>query len=216
MPLFYQQNINPTTKLAVWHIQEPEEFFYEKAILQRNIVHPHKRLQHLAGRYLLKFLYPDFPNDEMMVADTRKPYLPNEQFHFSISHCGDYAAAIVSIDRRVGIDIELKTERVENIKHKFLHADELTAVENSADNNISLLTLLWTAKEAMYKWWGFGEVDFSDVLRLKVPEMKSEGRLIGSFEKELIEIPLELHYKEWENVVLCFLNTEKDAFKMVD
>jgi phosphopantetheinyl transferase len=216
MPLFYQQDINPTTKLAVWHIQEPEEFFYEKAILQRNIVHPHKRLQHLAGRYLLKFLYPDFPNDEMMVADTRKPYLPNEQFHFSISHCGDYAAAIVSIDRRVGIDIELKTDRVEKIKHKFLHAEEISAVQNSADNNLSLITLLWTAKEAMYKWWGFGEVDFSDVLRLKVPAMTSEGKLLGRFEKEGIEIPLELCYKEWENVVLCFLNTEKDAFKMVD
>jgi len=27
LPLFYQQNINPSTKLAVWQIHEAEDFF---------------------------------------------------------------------------------------------------------------------------------------------------------------------------------------------
>jgi hypothetical protein len=61
MPLFYQHNINDIAKLAVWHISEPEDFFLEKVQLQKTINHPHKRLQHLAGRYLLQLLHPDFP-----------------------------------------------------------------------------------------------------------------------------------------------------------
>ena len=47
-----------------------------------------KRLQHLAGRYLLYALFDDFPLEEIVIADTRKPFLENEKYHFSISHCG--------------------------------------------------------------------------------------------------------------------------------
>ena len=96
MPLVYQQNINATTKLGVWHIEEDEGFFLGQVSLQREITHPHKRLQHLAGRYLLKELYPDFPYDLIRIADTRKPFLENEVYHFSISHCGPYAAVMLS------------------------------------------------------------------------------------------------------------------------
>jgi hypothetical protein len=60
MPLVYQQNINAVTKMAVWHITETEDFF-ATVPLQKTITHWHKRLQHLAGRFLLKELYPDFP-----------------------------------------------------------------------------------------------------------------------------------------------------------
>ncbi len=126
MPLFYQQDINLTTKLGVWKIEESEDFFLLSVPLQRTITHPHKRLQHLAGRYLLPFLFPDFPHEEIEIADTRKPFLPDEQYHFSISHCGDYAAAIVSSTERVGIDIEMITPRVDRIKHKLLHEDEFS------------------------------------------------------------------------------------------
>jgi hypothetical protein len=58
MPLVYQQNINESTKLGVWHITEPEDFYLKQVPLQREISHPNKRLQHLAARYLLKELYP--------------------------------------------------------------------------------------------------------------------------------------------------------------
>lgn len=96
MALFYAQTIDEATKLAVWHIEEPESFFLEKVPLSRNITHPVKRCQHLAGRYLLQYLFPDFPVWLIQIADTRKPYLTDDPFHFSISHCGAYAAAIVS------------------------------------------------------------------------------------------------------------------------
>jgi len=73
MPLFYQQDINESTRLGVWHIQEEESFFSRSVPLQRNITHPHKRLQHLAGRYLLRFLFDDFPYNLIRIAETRLP-----------------------------------------------------------------------------------------------------------------------------------------------
>src|ERR1700733_5833289 len=119
MPLFYQHNINQGTKLAIWHIDEPEAFFLEKVPFNQEVTHPLKRLQHLAGRYLLAFLFEDFPLEEILIADTRKPFLEKEQYHFSISHCGHFAAAIVSKTHRGGVDVELGTSRIESIWHNF-------------------------------------------------------------------------------------------------
>ncbi len=124
MPIFFQQDIDKDTKLAVWKIEEEESFFLQHVPLQREITHPHKRLQHLAGRYLLQYLFPDFPISLIKIADTRKPFLENEGYHFSISHCGSYAAALVSKTKRVGVDIEVPTHKVEKIKHKFLQDAE--------------------------------------------------------------------------------------------
>lgn len=208
MPLFYQQDINLTTRLGVWKIEEAESFFLERVPLTREITHPHKRLQHLAGRYLLPFLFPDFPHAEIEIADTRKPFLPDEQYHFSISHCGNYAAAIVSSTSRVGIDIENITPRVERIKHKFLHPDELAWVHtHPLSLQIPLLTLLWSAKEAMFKWWGRGDVDFSEVLRLHPFPFSDEGVIPATFVKDALFLSLSLNYRMKEELSLVWMES---------
>jgi hypothetical protein len=75
MPLFYQHNINRDTKLGIWRIDEPESFFLEKVPLKQDVSHPFKRRQHLAGRYLLSYLFPDFPVEEIRIADTDSLFL---------------------------------------------------------------------------------------------------------------------------------------------
>jgi len=167
--MVYQQNINPYTRLGVWHIAELESFFTQEVPLQRNITHPHKRLQHLAGRFLLKELYPNFPYELIRIADTRKPFLENEAYHFSISHCGDYAAVIVSSRNRVGVDVELISNKVEKVQHKFLSVAEQEMIStlvqgNSFDHHTKLLTLSWGIKESLFKWYGDGEMDFIEHL----------------------------------------------------
>jgi phosphopantetheinyl transferase len=212
VPLFYQQNIDETTRLAVWKIEEPEDFFLSKVPVQREITHPHKRLQHLAGRYLLRFLYPDFPHHEIEVAGTRKPFLPNDQYHFSISHCSDYAAAIVSTRERVGIDVEIVTERMHKIKHKFLHRDELRFINaQPASQQQDLLTLLWSAKEAMYKWYGLGEVDFSEMMRTFPFVLSHAGSIQGFFLKDDLQQKLELEFKMWEGRSLVWVVSKVSA-----
>jgi len=177
VPIFFQHQINETTRLGIWKIEETEEFFLSNVPLQREVTHPHKRLQHLAGRFLLQFLFPGFPYDLIRIADTRKPFLPDEQYHFSISHCGDYAAAIVSSDKRVGVDIEVITTRINAISRKFLSDAELKYL--STEDELFLkqwgfkervetefLTLLWSSKEAVFKWYGNGQVDFREHIQM--------------------------------------------------
>lgn len=247
MPLFYQQYINETTRLAIWKIEESETFFAETIPLQREISHPHKRLQHLAGRYLLRYLFPDFPFNEIIIASTRKPFLADEKFHFSISHCGDFAAAIVSKTERVGIDIEIPTDKILKIAHKFVNEEEKIAMseftgikykvqstdyevlENELNNIESkinyrrettdekqqtrnkkqeiLLTLIWSAKETMFKWYSIGNVDFKEMLFLHLISINENGKIKASIKTDESILPLTVQYNFFEHLVLTFTHT---------
>ena len=223
MPIFFQQEIDGDTKLAVWKIEEEESFF--NVPLHRDITHPHKRLQHLAGRYLLRYLFPAFPLELIKIADTRKPYLDDEAFHFSISHCSDFAAAIVSRNKRVGVDIEVPTQKVERIKEKFLHAEELVmlngqlAMHNGqnglassqhfnlpvTNHQINQLTLLWSAKEAVYKWWSYGSVDFSEMIRIQPFDLAESGEFFATFYAPDAAHPLPLQYQFFNGICLAWV-----------
>lgn len=233
MPIFFQQKIDDDTRLGIWKIEEPAEFFLHNVPVHRAVTHPHKMLQHLAGRFLLQFLFPGFPYDQVQVADTRKPFVVNEAYHFSISHCGDYAAAIVSRNRRVGIDIEIPVEKIQRIRQKFLSEEEEIALKEwnekglqsssfsddvaevrdsnqgnapvnniiSASGEIWPLTVLWSAKEAMYKWYGDGGVDFKKDMLLR--RIDSDASAIDArFIKNNTD--LEVQYRFFETLVLAW------------
>jgi 4'-phosphopantetheinyl transferase EntD len=210
LPLFYQHTINQSTKLGIWKIEEDEFFFLKKVPVQQSITHPHKRLQHLAGRYLLQYLFPDFPYSEILIADTRKPYLPNEQYHFSISHCGNFAAAIVSSTHRVGIDIEIPTEKVTRIAHKFIHTAEQQWMGKSIINYqlsiVNCQTILWSSKEAIFKWYSLGSVDFKEHIQLDgiMQKQNNSLQLPFVFQKEL-SIQLNITAKIFGEIVLSWI-----------
>lgn len=213
VPIFFQQEINEDTRLGIWKIEETEEFFKGNVPQHRDVTHPHKRLQHLAGRFLLQFLFPDFPYQLVEIADTRKPFLPDEQYHFSISHCGDFAAAIVSKVSRVGIDIEIPVDKILKIADKFLSQEEhsIFNIQYSMPNednpplqtpNFELPTLLWSAKESVFKWYGNGGVDFRKEIHL-LKQDEARETIDCFFSKE--ESELIIYYRQFEHLVLAWV-----------
>ncbi len=193
MPLIYSREINEYTKLGVWHIEEGEDFFLQTVQPQRYITHSHKRLQHLAGRLLLSTMYPSFPTSLIQIAETRHPFLINELYHFSISHCGDFAAAIVSTKNRVGVDVEIHQSKIETIKHKFLSEQELNLLQRSNNYSTQFLTMAWNVKEAVFKWYALGQVDFIKHIQIHQISKTSIGFLAEcTFSKNEI-IHLQVH-----------------------
>lgn len=196
MSLVYQHTINKTSKTGLWHIEENEDFFLKRVSVPGQVSHPHKRLQHLAGRYLLPILFDDFPLNEILIADTRKPYLPDEQYHFSISHCGQYAAAIASSTHRVGIDIEIPTLKVLRIAHKFLNQRETELINQtgSTEELLQMTTLFWSCKEALFKWNSAAGVDFSDHLRIHAVEGSLNEGILHCSIQQPVYTELITHY----------------------
>lgn len=205
MPLFYQQHINQYTQIAIWKIEEDENFFLQKVAPQREIKNLHKRLQHLAARYLLQYLYSDFPIDRVEVATNGKPYLPDCEYHFSISHSKKYAAVIVSTIKNVAIDIEMLDNKVENILHKFLSESEKQKMIETITNRgfEHLLTLLWSSKETMFKFYAKGNVDFKTMLRIDIDSL-NEASINALIDIDKTKISLNIYYKILNEICITY------------
>ena len=70
------------------------------------------------------------------------------------------------------------------------------------------LTVLWCAKEAMFKWWGWGGVDFSEMLRLSGAIVEEEGVLEGTFISGYNETALPVCYKKFVEITLAWTLTK--------
>lgn len=171
MPLVFQQDINENAKIGVWCITEPETFFLEQVELSKEINNPLKRWQHLAGRVLLKSIQPSFPLEAICIAQNGRPFIEGESISFSISHTAEFVAAIISSSGRVGVDMEKIDSKIHNVKHKFLEAEELDILHRLALNDDERITLAWCVKEAIFKWYQKGGVDFIRHIRIRHTQM---------------------------------------------
>ncbi|MBS1781594.1 MAG: 4'-phosphopantetheinyl transferase superfamily protein [Bacteroidetes bacterium] len=177
MPLYQEWKPDEESLAAIWEIDEDEDFFVQHTQIETKIVHSKRRLEHLAGRFLLKYLKNDFPLFHIVADEHFKPRIPENACYFSISHSYPYIAATISTKNECGIDIQTWNNRIQILQKKFLNQKEQQLFEN----DIRLLTLAWCAKEAAYKWLGRRGIDFIDQLpisSLKQIENSSEYRLI--------------------------------------
>ena len=113
---------------------------------------------HEAGRMLLKELYreatgKDLP--EIRITDRGKPYFPDSDCHFSISHTPNHAFCVLSRNN-VGLDAE-ELDRKVNLKlAKKILSPEEKARFDAAENKEKALLTFWVLKEATVKLSGEG------------------------------------------------------------
>ncbi len=141
---------------AIWKIDEDESFFVAQTGLVSEKIHPIKRIEHLAARYLLTQLVPEINLQQIQVSQSGKPFMPNTNLHFSLSHSYPYVAATVSRQLSLGIDIQIFREKIQRIQHKFLSEKE----QSFCHNDIQKLTMAWCAKEAAFKYYEQEGLDY--------------------------------------------------------
>ena len=82
-----------------------------------------------------------------------KPHFENSRIEFSLSHSHGYAAAAISDESNVGIDVEaaeISPEKADKLAKRFFTEDEKQAIEADPDSFLRL----WTIKEAYAKMQG--------------------------------------------------------------
>jgi 4'-phosphopantetheinyl transferase len=157
MALYKSLTVNETTKVLIWKIEESLSKLQEGIILSKNSatrLNSMKSELHQKGfvsiRHLLKEV--GYTDADLIYDEFGKPHLKNGKF-ISITHSYTFTAIIVSDDLHVGIDIEKQREKILKIAHKFTPFEEYKTIAN-ADALISKLTIVWGAKESLYKIFG--------------------------------------------------------------
>ena len=163
MPLYFRERPAQDIELGIWHCTEDPDALISTLILDpeerrifSEIHNESRRKQWIGCRMALVTL---LRTKRLMIRYTPsgKPRLIDPPTDISLSHCGEYAAAIISRRYQVGIDLERIRKKIERVADRFLEEDDLSTV--GTEERLAKLTVCWGIKEAIYKVFGEPEID---------------------------------------------------------
>ncbi len=101
-----------------------------------------------------------------------KPHLVDGN-HISITHSHNFTGIIISTSHEVGIDIEMQRDKILRIAHKFTPLEEYRTLANTSAL-IQKLTIVWGAKESLYKIYAQPGLSFLKHIDVNDFSMESE------------------------------------------
>ena len=163
MPLYKTIRVNDFTKVLVWKIDESlEDLTMGIKLTERSKkrVEAMKSVLHKQGfmsiRQLLK--QAGYADTDVFYDTFGKPHLKDKNY-LSISHSFTFTAIIISKKKPVGIDVEKQRDKIVKIAHKFTPIEEYNTIANH-EALVSKLTVVWGAKESLYKIYGKKKLRF--------------------------------------------------------
>ena len=160
-----------------------------------------RKKQSIEANNAMQFLLEDESLE--IVKDTfGRPYLKNMEGAISISHSDAWVAVIHKFMGQTGIDVQKFKMKILHLTDKFTSRNEQEIPQNFSP--LQWFTLLWTAKESMYKWHGKRGLNLKHDIKILHHE-KKERKLIGSIKTENEYHELLLSYVFLEEGVLSFV-----------
>ncbi|PXY38944.1 4-phosphopantetheinyl transferase [Flavobacterium cheongpyeongense] len=165
MPLFQTIQFNETTKILIWEITESFEELVSKVVLKEKT---QKRLDgmksqmHQRAFLSVRMLIQEmgFTDKDLHYDEFGKPYFDCHNY-ISITHSYHFAAIIISHET-VGIDMELQREKIIRIADKFTDYECNYLQSHLTDEYVKKLTVIWGAKEAIFKIRNEKGISFKD------------------------------------------------------
>lgn len=162
MPLHKTITVGDRANILIWKIEESFEALSQGIDLTSHCqqrVDGMKSDLHRRGFMSVRHLlaeqgYTDF---DLYYDQYGKPHLKDGK-HISITHSFIFSAIIIS-DAEVGIDIEKQRSKILKIAHKFTPIEEYRTLANH-DAIMRKLTMVWGAKESLYKSFATPGVSF--------------------------------------------------------
>lgn len=154
MPLYKTIAISEKIKVYIWKIEESE------AQLSKDICltpYCQKRMEsmksdiHRKGFLSIRHLMAEagYVDQDLYYDDSGKPHLKDNKY-ISITHSNHFTGIIIADEDEVGIDIELRRDKLLRIAHKYTPIEEYRTLANT-EAIIRKLAMVWTAKESLYK-----------------------------------------------------------------
>ena len=187
MPLYKTIILSPSTQILVWEITESYQDLLEAVVLNESNLNRlncmksemHQRAFLSVRKLFQEVGYTDF---DLFYDEFGKPHLHDGK-HISITHSHQFSAIILS-DQVVGIDIELQREKIIRIADKF--ADNEFSFLNPEEKTeyIRKLTVIWGAKEAIFKIRNERGISFKDHI------------IVEPFGMDDLKVKTELHFDD--------------------
>ncbi|BAO54689.1 4'-phosphopantetheinyl transferase family protein [Nonlabens marinus] len=205
MPVIKTLTNRSNTRVYVWEITESEAWLRSGIELSQNSVERlitmssevHRR-GFLSIRHLL--LQAGYSDKQLYYDELGKPHLEGEKY-ISITHSFELTAIIIS-DSPTGIDIEKRRDKIQRIAVKFVNY-ELQFIAQKT-NKVSLLTVIWGAKESMYKCLGQKGLGFFEHCKVEPFSMES-GETVSRIDFGEIQKSFDTYFQEILDYTLVYI-----------
>ncbi|MDD3003315.1 4-phosphopantetheinyl transferase [Flavobacterium sp.] len=208
MPLYKKYAINAFTEVLIWNITESfDDLFDEVYLKDISLIRLNnmKALSHQKGFLSVRKLLQEagYSDEDLFYDETGKPNL-KDQKTISITHSFDFSAIIIS-DRATGIDLEMQREKIIAISEKFMDTEFDFLPEKQEIDFIQKSTVIWGAKEAIFKIENKPGISFKDHISVFPFEIKeSKTNAILTFESQVKEFNIQFELVENYVLVVAF------------
>jgi 4'-phosphopantetheinyl transferase len=209
MPLHQLTHLTPTTVLGLWHVQETAEELQAHLHALRPgheipVFKSESRTREWLGARLLAYTLLEKLSAPPLLLhrkETGMPVCSEAGWHVSLTHSGPWVGALVSCSDQVGIDIELRHEKILRLAPRFLNEPELQA----ADGDLEKVLLYWSAKETLYKVYQQKELIFKEQLLVSDFERQPAGFFEGQVLTDTFHQRYAVHYAVYPDFVLTYV-----------
>lgn len=163
MPLYKTIAVSQQTTVYIWKVTESLNNLMHDIKLREHCQDRMARMKseiHKRGFASIRHLLAKagYTDHDLYYDEVGKPHLRNGKF-ISITHSHNFTGIIVSDDKKVGIDIEMQRDKILRIASKFTPIKEYRTLAND-EAVMRKLTIVWGAKESLYKIYGTQGVSF--------------------------------------------------------
>lgn len=208
MGIVFIKNTSATGLLGLWKLEESVEALEQNIVLTENeyTIFKQKKTEQrkkewLGVRNLLKAMIPGQPSIQYDVHGS--PSLVNSNLHISISHSGDYASLYTDSSKPVGVDIQKIKEDIIKGNNYFLNNKELEL--NHFQEGITL-NIIWSAKEAIFKYCGLPGLDSKEDITVQLFNPKESGLIVASVLHGSFQEDVALAYEIFDQYILTRTN----------
>lgn len=184
MPLYKTITVGDDAKVLIWKVEETESQLSEGVVLTP---HCQKRMMgmkselHRRGFLSIRHLMAieGYVDHDLFYDDAGKPHLTDGKF-ISITHSHEFTGIIIADTKEVGIDIEMQRDKILRIANKYTPLEEYKTVAN-ADALVRKLTIVWGAKESLYKIYaqhGLSFLHHIDITDFSLSDSETTGTIL--------------------------------------
>ncbi|MBC8408559.1 MAG: 4'-phosphopantetheinyl transferase superfamily protein [Rhodobacteraceae bacterium] len=172
MPILFNKNIGSETSLSLWEMSESMDELHALNIpLPETIKNEKRKKEWICVRLLLQKIAP---NTTISYNKFGAPILSDGRA-ISITHSKEYCCLLIS-PKKASVDIEPINEKAHRLKDQFISEKEEKLITQS---NTS--TLIWCAKECLFKLHQKGNLIFKEDLKIQtISEKTIETTLKGN------------------------------------
>ncbi len=164
--IFHKRTAN-SSQIYVWKVVSTYDILLKKTLLREEellalakIKSEKRKIEFIATRSAVKSIFGN--ETTLQHLDSGQPYIQGNK-HISISHSKNFIAIALG-DQRLGIDIEMPSEKLLTVLPRILSTKEYDKFQ--CNPSLDLACKLWGTKESILKYTGNPKLDYKKDIRV--------------------------------------------------